>query len=68
MAGKYKIHDERTEMPEGEASKYRDFSRVRSRSYQTLWGMRKRRLSQYRNRYWFLAILLIVLLLWFIFS
>ena len=60
------IDDQTPELPDDEVGKYRDFSRIQNRFQQVSHGIRKKRLDKIRNRYWFLAVLLILLLLIFI--
>lgn len=60
------IDDDIPELPEEEVKKRRDFMRVQHRFQQVSHGLRKRRLNKIKNRYWFLAVLVILLLLVFI--
>lgn len=59
------IDDRTPELPDDEMGKYRDFSRIQSRFQQVSHGIRKKRLNKIRNRYWFLAVLVILLMLVF---
>lgn len=58
-----KLDDEIPDLPDDEVKKYRDFSRVRTRYGQVSHGFRKRRLDKLKNRYWFLALLILLLFL-----
>lgn len=58
-----KLDDEIPDLPDDEVKKYRDFSRVRTRYQQVSHGLRKRRLHKLKNRYWFLAVLMLLLFL-----
>lgn len=51
------------ELPEEEVKKRRDFTRVQHRFQQVSHSIRKKRLHKLRNKYWFLAVLVILLLL-----
>ena len=57
------IDDQTPELPDEEIRKYRDFSRIENRFQQVSHGIRKKRLDKIRNRYWFLAILAVLLMI-----
>jgi hypothetical protein len=57
------IDDQTPELPDDEVGRYRDFSRIQSRFRQVSHGIRKKRLNKVRNRYWFLGVLVVLLML-----
>lgn len=57
------LDDDIPELPEEEVRKHRDFRRVKHRYQQVSHGLRKKRLTKYRNRYLFLFVLLLLMLL-----
>ena len=58
-----KLEDDVPQLPDDEVKRYRDFSRVPTRYGEVSHGFRKRRLQKFKNRYWFLAVLLVLLLM-----
>lgn len=67
MAG-IKLEDDVPQLPDDEVKRYRDFSRIRTRYGEVSHGFRKRRFHKFRNRYWFLAVLILLLVLIMLFT
>lgn len=59
------IEEQTPDLTEEELRKRRDFKRVQSRVQQVSYGLRKKRLDKIRNKYWFLAVLIALLILVF---
>ena len=63
---KLQLDDEVPELPDDEIKKHRDFTRVQTRYQLVSHGLRNRRLNRFKNKYWFLAVLMLLLMLVFL--